>query len=61
MGKRQWIDIEVQESKDSHGLQVTKLITRWLGHSTQVNREEDGGVHNDQVIDECKKKLSDGT
>ena len=25
------------------------------------NREEDAGVHYDQVINECKKKLSDDT
>ena len=36
-----------------------KFITRLLRHSKQVNREEDGGVHYDQVIDDCKKKLSD--
>ena len=27
----------------------------------QVDREEDGGVHHDQVIDECKKKQPDNT
>ena len=30
-------------------------------HSQKVYREEDGGVHYDQVIDECKKKHLDNT
>ena len=40
---------------------MSKFIIRLLRHSKQVNREEDGGVHYDQVFDECKKKLSDDT
>ena len=27
MGQRQWIDIEIQESKDPHCFQVSKFIT----------------------------------
>ena len=61
MEQRQWIDIEIQESKDPYCFQVSKFITRLLRHSKQVNREKDAGVHHDQVIDECKKKLSDDT
>ena len=61
MEQRQWIDIEIQESKDSDCFQVPKFITRLLRHSQQVHREEDAGVHNDQIIDEFKKKLSDDT
>ena len=38
-----------------------KFITRILRHSQEVYREADGGVHHDQVIDECKKKQSDNT
>ena len=45
MGQRQWIDIEIQESRDPYCFQVSKFITRLLRHSKQVNREEDGGVH----------------
>ena len=45
MGQRQWIDIEIQESKYRQCFQVSKFITRLLRHSKQVNREEDGGVH----------------
>ena len=37
------------------------FITRLLRHSQQVRREEDGGVHYDQVIEECTEKLSDDT
>ena len=55
--QRQWIDIEIQKSKNPHCFQVSKFTTRLLRHSQQVYREEDGGVHNDQVIDECKKVL----
>ena len=61
MEQRQWIDIEVQESKDPYCFQVSKFITRSLRHSKQVLREEDGGVHYDQVVEECKKKSSDDT
>ena len=60
MKQRQWIDIEIQESKDPHCFQVSKFISRLSRHSEQVNREEDAGVHYDQVIDECKKKRSNG-
>ena len=59
MEQRQWIDVEIQESKDPHCFQVSNFITRLLRHSQQVNREEDAGVHYDQIIDECKKKQSD--
>ena len=59
--QRQRIDIEIQESKDPYCFQVSKFITRFHRHSQQVYREEDGGVHHDQVIDECKKKQSDNT
>ena len=59
--QRQWIDKEIQESKDPHCFQVSKFITRLLRHSKQVNREEEAGVHHHQVVDECKKKLSDDT
>ena len=41
--------------------QMSKFITRSLSHSQKVYREEDGGVHYDQVIDECKKKQFDNT
>ena len=40
---------------------MSKCTTRLLRHSKQVRREEDGGVHYDQVIEECKKKSSDDT
>ena len=53
--QRQWTDIETQESKDPFCFQVSKIITRLLRHSQKVYREEDGGVHYDQVIDECKE------
>ena len=61
MEQRQWIDIEIQESKDPHCFQVSKFSTRLLRHSKQVHLEEDAGVHYDHVIEECKKKLSDDT
>ena len=38
---------------------MSELITRLLRHSEQVNREEDGAVHYDQVI--VVKKLPDDT
>ena len=57
----QWIDIETEESKDPYCFQVSKCITRFLRHSKQVLREEDGGDHYDQVIEECKKKSSEDT
>ena len=39
---------------------MSKFIARLLRHTKQVRRE-DGGVHYDQVIVECKKKVSDVT
>ena len=53
--------IETQESNDSYCFHVSKFITRLLRHSKKVHREDDGAVHNDQVIDECKKKQFDNT
>ena len=55
VGKRKWIDIETQESNDPCCFQVSKFSTRLLRHSKQVRSKEDGGVHYDQVIEECKK------
>ena len=57
--QRQWIDIGTQESQDPCCFQVSKFINRLLRHSEKVNRQDDGAVHCDQLIDECKKKLSD--
>ena len=59
--QRQWIDIEIQESKDPYCFQLSKLNTRLLRHSQEVYREEDGGVPYGPVIDQCKKKSSDNT
>ena len=56
--QRQWIDIEIHESKGPFCFQVSKFITRLLRHSQEVYREADGAVHYDQVIDECKKNIS---
>ena len=39
MKQRQWIDIEIQESKDLHCFQESKFIDRLLRHSKQVRRE----------------------
>ena len=61
VGQGKWIDIETRESNDPYCFQVSKFITRLLRQSQEVRREEDGGVHYDQGIDECKKKLSDDT
>ena len=61
MKQRQWIDIEIQDSKDPHCFQVSKFISRLLRHSQQVRREEDVGVRYDQVFEECKKRLSHDT
>ena len=61
MEQRQWIVIEIQESNDPYCFQVSKFITRLLRHRQKINRQDDGAVHCDQVIDECKKKISDDT
>ena len=55
------MDIETQESIDPYCFQVSHFITRQLRHSQKVHREDDGSVHQDQVIDECKKKQIDKT
>ena len=59
--QRQWIDVETQESNDPYCFQVSKFITRLVRHSQKVYRQDDGAVHDDQVIVECKKKQSDNT
>ena len=59
--QKQWIDTETQESKDPYCFQVSKFITRLLRHSQKVYREDDGAVHYDQVVNECKEKQSDNT
>ena len=41
MEQRQWVDIEMQESKDPHCFQMSKFIARLLRQRKQVNREED--------------------
>ena len=51
----------IQESNNPYSFQVSKFIARLLRQSQKVNREADGVVHYDQVIDECKKKQSDNT
>ena len=61
MEQRQWIVIEIQESNDPYCFHVSKFITRLLRHRQKINRQDDGAVHCDQVIDECKKKISDDT
>ena len=38
---------------------MPKFITRLLRHRQGVQREADGAVHYDQVIDECQKKQLD--
>ena len=40
---------------------MSKFITRLLRHSQKAYREDDGAVHDDQVIDECKEKQFDNT
>ena len=57
MEQRQWIDIEIQASKDPHCIKVSKFITRLLRLSQKVQREDDGAVHCDHVIEECKKSF----
>ena len=59
IGQRKWTDIETQESNDPCCFQVPKFITRLLRHRQGVQREADGAVHYDQVIDECQKKQFD--
>ena len=39
MEHRQWIDIEIQKSKDAHCFQVSKFITRLLRHSKQGKKK----------------------
>ena len=58
IGQRKWTDIETQESNDPCCFQVPKFITRLLRHRQGVQREADGAVHYDQVIDECQKSNS---
>ena len=59
VGQKKWMETEAQESIDPYCFQVSKFITRLLRHCQKVHREDDGAVHYDQVIDECKKEPFD--
>ena len=61
MNKDNGLTLKYRNPKDHYCFQVSKFITRLLRHSQKVYREEDGGVHCDQVIDECKTMQSDNT
>ena len=49
--QKQWIDIDIQESKDPYCFRVSKVIIGLLRRSKQVLREEDGGIRYDHVIE----------
>ena len=54
--ERRWIDIETQKSHDYQWFQVSKAITRLLRHDSTVPRGLDGAIHDDDIIEEWRKK-----
>ena len=58
--ERKWIDIETQRSLDQKCFEVSKAITRLLGHDRSVARGSDGAIHYSDIID-CRKKFDDGS
>ena len=51
-----WIDIETQRSNDQKCFEVSKAITRWLRHDRSVPGGNDGSIHYNDIIEECRKK-----
>ena len=58
VGRRRWIDIEVQNSKDLHCFQMSKFIMKLPRHKN-VGREGDAGFPHSRIVEECKKVLSE--
>ena len=57
--ERIWIDIETPRSNDHECFEVSKAITRLLRHDQSVPRGNDGGIHYNDVIEECRRKKFD--
>ena len=56
--QKNWIDIEVQRSKDHSCFQMSKCITQLLRHK-EVGREEDAGVPYYRVVEKFKEVPSE--
>ena len=57
--ERIWIDIETQRSNDHKCIEVSKATTRLLRHDQSVPLGNDGGMHCNDVIEECRRKKFD--
>ena len=56
---RKWIDIETQRSHDDKCYRVSKAITRLQRHDQSVPGRSDGAIHNNDIIEECRKQKFD--
>ena len=54
--ERIWIDIETQRSNNQKCFEVSKAITRLLQHDQSVPRGNDGAIHFNCIIEECRRK-----
>ena len=57
--ERTWTDNGTQRSNDQNCFEVSKAITRLLRHDKSVPRGIDGAVHNNDIIEECRRKKVD--
>ena len=53
------IDTETQRSNDQKCFEVWKAITRLLRHDHSVPRRNDGAIHYNAIIEECRRKKFD--
>ena len=58
--ERKWMDIETQRSNDHKCFDVSKAVTRLRRHDQTVDRDIDGAIQYNDIIEECKKKKVDG-
>ena len=57
--ERIWIDIETQRSNDQKCFEVSKAITRLLRHDQTFPRGIAGAIHDNDIMEECRRKKFD--
>ena len=59
--ERIWINVEAKRSNDQKCFGMTETITRLLRHDLSVLRRNEGAIHNNDIIEECRRKTFDDT
>ena len=57
--ERIWVDIGTQRSNDHKCFEVSKAITRLLRHDESVPRGIDGAIHDNDIMEQCRRKKFD--